>query len=100
MLALALAAVVALTSLGAYLWGRRRLDLPRAGLGRALAGALEALGLAALFFLANLGLLVIPLLVARGLGSPFVSVYSVDYVAIGAVAIVQGLVFRGWRDRR
>ena len=96
---LGLAAVLGLTSAVGYLLGRRRLTLTPAGLRAAVAATLEALGLGVLFLLANVALTLIPLLASRALGARFVSIYGVDYGTLAAVSLLQGLVFRWWRDR-
>ena len=47
----------------------------------------------------NLALVVLPLLVARAATNRFVSLYGPDNVTLAAVSLLQGLVFRWWRDR-
>ena len=79
--------------------GRRRLGLSPAGLRAAAAAALETIGLGVLFLLANLALTMLPILVSRALGTRFVSIYSVEYDTLATVSLLQGLVFRWWRDR-
>ena len=96
---LALATVLGLTCVGGYLLGRRRVGLSPAGLRAAAAATLEAIGLGVLFFLANLALTLLPLLVSRALGARFVSIYATDYFTLATVSLLQGLVFRWWRDR-
>jgi hypothetical protein len=96
---LSLVAVLGLTSVAGYLVGTRRLGLARAGLQGAAAAALETIGLAVVFFVANLALAVVPLLAARAWGGWFVSVYAVDDVIIAVVSLLQSLVFRWWRGR-
>ena len=99
MQALILVVVLGLTSVAGYLVGTRRLGLSRAGLQGAAAATLETIGLGVVFFAANLALAVVPILAARAWGGWFVSVYAVDDIMIGAVSLLQGLVFRWWRDR-
>ena len=96
---LGLAAALLLTCLGAYLQGRRRHGLSPGGLGDAVAATLETIGLGACFLVANLALALLPLLVLRAWSGRFVSVYSIDGVTIGAVSLLQALVYRWWRDR-
>jgi hypothetical protein len=88
-----------LTCLGAYLLGRRRHGLSPQGLGDALAATIETIGLGALFLSANLALILVPLLVLRAWSGRFVSVYSIDGVTLGAVSLLQALIYRWWRDR-
>ncbi len=96
---LSLIASLGLTCLGGYLLGTRRLGLSRAGLPGAVAATLETIGLGVLFFAVNLALVVLPLLVARAATNRFVSLYGLDNVTLAAVSLLQGLVFRWWRDR-
>ena len=96
---LGLIVALGLTCLAGYLLGARRLGLSRAGLGAAVSAALETIGLGVLFFAGNLALVVLPLLAARAWSGPFVSVYGTDYVTIAAVSLLQGLVFRWWREQ-
>lgn len=88
--------LVGLSSAGARLLGRR--GLPRGGFRFALGKALECLGLAVLFFAANVSLGFLISLLARASGQVFVSVYlSVD-IALLALSLVQALVFQWWRE--
>ena len=96
---LALAVVLGLSSVAAYLLGTRRHGLSRAGLRASLAATVEAIGLGVLFFLGNLALVLIPLAASRALGIRFVSIYSIDYFTLATVSFLQGLVLRWWRDR-
>jgi hypothetical protein len=96
---LGLIAVLGLTCLGGYLFGTRRLGLSRAGLRTGVAATLEAIGLGVLFLAVNLALTLLPLLSARAWTGRFISVYGIDEVTITAVSLLQGLVFRWWRDR-
>ena len=96
---LGLVVVLALTCLGAYLLGRRRHGLSPRGLRGATAAALETIGLGVLFLAANLVLVLGAVLVARALADRFVSVYGIDGGTIAAVSLLQGLVYRWWRER-
>ena len=89
--------LVGLTSGAAYLLGARRLGLSRAGLGTAARATLEAIGLGVLFLAANLGLAAVGVALARALTGAFVSVYTIDDLAIAAVSLLQGILFRWWR---
>jgi hypothetical protein len=91
--------LVAITSLGAYLWGRRRLGLPAAALPRAAARALETLGLALVFLGLNLGGAVLAIGLARSAGG-FVSLYAVDDPTWIPLSVLQALVFQAWRAAR
>jgi hypothetical protein len=92
--------LVGLTSLGAYLVGARGLGLSRAGLGGALCAMLEAIGMATVFLLANIGLAALGLGLVRGAGGHFISVYSIDDFALVTLSSLQGFVFRWWWGRR
>ena len=59
----------------------------------------KAIGLGVVFLAVNLALTVLPILAARAWTGRFVSVYGIDEVTIAAVSLLQGLVFRWWRDR-
>jgi hypothetical protein len=96
---LGLIVALGLTCLAGYLLGAHRLGLSRTGLGAAVAAALETIGLGVLFFAGNVALVVLPLLAARAWSGSFVSVYVLDHVTIAAASLLQGLVFRWWRDR-
>jgi len=96
---LSLIAALGLTCLAGYLLGTRRLGLSRAGFRAAVAATLEAIGLGVLFFAVNLVVAVLPVLVSRAEPGRFVSFYGLDHVTIAAVSLLQGLVFRWWRDR-
>jgi hypothetical protein len=94
-----LAAAVLLTCLGGYLLGRRRHGLSPRGLRDALALALETIGLGSLFLGANVALIVLLVLVPRAWAGRFVSVYLIDVPTLGAVSLLQALVYRWWRER-
>ena len=75
---LVLVAVLAVTSLAAYLVGSRRLGLPRARLGRAAGRALDCIGLGLVFLAVNLlvgGALVLAVRLATG---RFLSLYVLN----------------------
>jgi hypothetical protein len=92
-------AAILVTCLAAYLLGRRRHGLSPRGLGNALAAALETVGLGVLFLGANAGLVLILFLVLRAWSGRFLSVYAIDPVTLGAVSLLQALVYRWWRGR-
>jgi hypothetical protein len=95
-----LVTLVALTSAAAYAIGRRRVGLSRQGLGDASRATLEAVGLGVLFLAANLALAALAVALSRAATGRFVSVYAIDDLALTAVSLLQGIVFRWWLGRR
>ena len=87
--------LTAATSAGAYLFGVRKLGFPafvRRGIGRML----ETIGVAVLFFGANLLLTFVIVLGLRAVGI-FVSLnLGADPTLIG-MSLLQGVVFQFWR---
>lgn len=71
---------------------------PHRRLGSAAGKALEAVGLAAVFLLLNLGLGFCLALLVRALGGSFVSLYVNDDVAIVILSALQALLFQWWRE--
>lgn len=100
MRSVALVAVVALTSVAAYLIGARRLGLARPHLGAAIRATLEAVGLGVFFLAANLALAALTVALARAAAGRFVSVYSIDDLTLAVASLLQGIVFRWWLARR
>jgi hypothetical protein len=94
-----LPALVAATSLGAYLIGTRGLGLPPGGLRRAGARALETIGLLIVFAAANLGLGVAVILAWRGLTGEFLSLYLLNDAVLGILSLLQALIFQWWWAR-
>lgn len=92
--------LIGLTSLAAYLVGTRRFGLSRPALGGVVRATLETIGMATVFLVANLGLAALALGLVRGAAGHFISVYMVDDLALGAVSLLQGFVFRWWWSRR
>jgi hypothetical protein len=90
-------ALVAITSIAAYLVGRRRLDLAPGGLRSAAVRLLECLGLAVLFLLGNQALGVAVIVAARAVTGGFVSLYMVDDVSLVVLSLFQALLFAWWR---
>jgi hypothetical protein len=72
----------------------------RAGVGAVVAFTLEALGLAALFLVANVGLGVILGIASRTLGVAFFPLYLFADWTFAAVSLVQGVAFRRWLGAR
>jgi len=94
-----LPALVAATSLAAYFVGARRLRLPRAGLGRAFARALETLGLLMLFGALNAGVGIAVVLAWRGITGEFLSFYLLNDAVLGVFSLLQALIFQWWWAR-
>jgi hypothetical protein len=89
-------AVTTVTALGAYLVGTRRLGLPAGGLRAAAAQTLECVGLSLVFLLANLVVGVVVVLALRLVTGQFVSMYVLNDVAIGVMAVLEAVAFRWW----
>lgn len=94
-----LPALVAATSLGAFLIGTTRLGLRPGGLRRAGARTLEAIGLILVFAAANLGLGVAVILGWRALTGEFLSLYLLNDAVLGLLSLFQALVFHWWWTR-
>ena len=91
-------ALVACTSLAAYLLGARGLGLSRRGLRVATRRMLECVGLTLVFFTANLALALFVIAVARRLTRGFVSLYLANDLVLVGLSLVQALLFAWWRD--
>jgi hypothetical protein len=96
---LLLPSLVVATSLGAYLLGTRLLRLPRAGLRRAAARALEAVGLLMVFGMVNVALGIAFVLAYRGITGEFLSFYLLNDAVLGILSLVQALIFQWWWAR-
>ena len=90
--------LVALTSAAAYLVGAKGWGLSRSGLRPAVGRMLEYVGVTLLFFVVNLAIGVIGILVVRVLTRHVLSLYLADNVALLVVSLLQGLVFQSWRE--
>jgi hypothetical protein len=88
--------LVGLSSAAAIALGRSR-GWPRRALSPALGKMLEGLGLAVVFFAANIALGAVLALAARAAGG-FVSLYTVSDEALLALSLLQGLAFQRWRE--
>jgi hypothetical protein len=97
---LLITAVIGLTSLGAYLFGVRRVGLSTAGLGTAIVTTLECVGTALIFVVVNLGVAAGIIFGVRALTAGFMSVYVLDDVAWWVLSVLQGLVWWAWRGTR
>ncbi|OGK77854.1 MAG: hypothetical protein A2X52_10120 [Candidatus Rokubacteria bacterium GWC2_70_16] len=94
---LTLIVIVCLTSVGAYLAGTRFVGLRRTHLKEAAVEAVESLGLAAAFLLANLAVGIALIVGLRTLTGRFISVYVVNDAALAVLSLLQALVFQRWR---
>jgi hypothetical protein len=99
MVALVMLLLALLTSAAAGLLGTRALGLRPADLGRAAGHALECVGMAMAFLLANAVLGLVLILVARALTDQFISVYLVRDDTLALVSCLQGLLFWAWWRR-
>jgi hypothetical protein len=93
-------ALAGLTSLAAAAWEWRRQAHPVPALRAAAVGALETVGLAVLFFLANVATGALVTVAARALDIGFISIYLSTDVTLLVLSLLQALVFRGWRAAR
>jgi hypothetical protein len=84
--------LVAVTSLGAYRVGIRRLRLRTSALTLAMSRTLACLGLVLIFLGANMVLGVTMILAIRATGR-FVPLYIVDDITLVILSLLQGLVF-------
>ena len=91
-----LVALVGVTSVLAYLTGTRRLGLSGRSLWAALARMLECIGMALVFFIANLGLGIVLILAFRTLTPRFAPLYLANDVSLLVFSLVQGLTFCWW----
>jgi hypothetical protein len=89
--------LVAVTSVGAYALGVRRLGLRRDALGAAIGRALECLGLTIAFGAANFALGFGLILATRAVLRGFVSVYVLNDAVLLILSLVQALVFAWWQ---
>jgi hypothetical protein len=88
--------LVAVTSVGVWLVGTRRLGLPGAGVLPAGARMLEMIGLVMVFLALNLGVGATGILAWRGITGRFLSLYILNDATLGLFALVQALVFHWW----
>jgi hypothetical protein len=97
MAAIFIAALAALTSIGAYYFGARALRLSGTTLGAAIGTMLESVGMALIFLAVNLTASVLIVLAVRGLTGMFVSAYVADDGVWLGLSMIQGLAFQAWR---
>ena len=93
---LVLYAAVTVTSGGALLVGAFALRLRGAGLVRAVALVLETIGLAVVFFAANIAGGTAFIIGVRLLAGVFISVYAMDDLVLVVLSVAQALVFQAW----
>lgn len=92
---LVLYAALVATSGGALLVGTRVLGLRCRDAGRAAARVLEAIGVAVVFFVANL-VAGIAFVIGLRLAGVYVSVYAMDDLVLALVSAGQAFVFHAW----
>ena len=88
-------AVAALSTLAAALLVRGR---ARRSFQSAAAGALETIGLAAVFLGVNVAVGFALILLTRLVTGRFASLYKNDDVTILVLSVLQAIVFRWWRE--
>jgi len=91
-----LVAVVCASSALAFAVGRKAARLPPRGLRFAAARTLECVGLAVVFYCANVGLGAAFALAARAAGS-FASLYTSGDASLAVFSLLQALLFQWWR---
>lgn len=99
MVSLALAIVVALTSLGGYLIATRGLGLRPAHLRRAGVRTLESAGFTVIFLFSNVAVGTIGILSIRHLTGYFITAYLISDITLVVLSVLQGLCFQWWRTR-
>lgn len=84
------------TSLGAYLFGTRRLGLSPAALQEGLSTLAESIGVAVVFVVVNGTIVFILALVSRASGGS-VSLYAPTDSSLRVLALFQAAAFQFWR---
>ncbi|MFQ5801987.1 MAG: hypothetical protein ACE5JQ_03705 [Candidatus Methylomirabilales bacterium] len=90
--------LVGFTSVGAYLLATRMLGLAARDIRRAVGKMLECFGICLVFFVVNLSVGVIAVLVARATTWGFISLYMAADVTVLVLSVLQGLTFMWWRE--
>lgn len=91
-------ALVGLTSLGAYLLGRKASGF-RGQIASAVIGKmLEGVGITLAFCAANLAIASASILIVRHVIGTFISLYPVWDLSLCVLSLLQGLTFQSWRD--
>lgn len=88
---------VALTSVSAYLYGKRVLRLPRHKLSVAWSTVLECVWLSFVFFISNLLVAFMGILTLRAAVGSFISLYNANDVMLLVLSLFQGIMFHLWR---
>jgi hypothetical protein len=88
---------VAASSLGAVVIGTRWLGLRSAALTRGLGMTLEAIGLAVVFFVANIAAGTAFIIATRMMTGWFVSVYVMDDLVLPLLSLFEAMIFQAWR---
>ena len=88
---------LAASSLGAVLIGTRWLGLRSAALTRGLGMTLEAIGLAVVFFVANIAAGTAFISAIRVTTGVFVSVYVMDDLVLPLLSLLEAMIFQAWR---
>jgi hypothetical protein len=97
---LVLYTAAAATSGGALLVGALALGLRVATLSRGAGLALETIGVAVIFFAANLAAGAAVIVGMRLLAGIFISVYAMDDLVLPLLSAGQALLFQAWRACR
>lgn len=87
---------IVLTSLAAYVAGRRILGLDRGAVGTAALRMLECLGASAVFFVLDLVFGSVIVLAIRTLTPYFMPLYVMADTTLIPLALFQGVAFRWW----
>ena len=88
---------VAASSLGAVFIGTRWLGVRSAALPRALGMTLDAIGLAVVFFVANIAAGTAFIIATRMTTGWFVSVYVMDDLVLPLLSLFEAMIFQAWR---
>ena len=91
--------LIGVTSTAAYLLANRIRQLNFTTLLQALAALLDWIGLFAVFFMANLTLGLVSILMIRGLTPRFVSLYELQNLLLLIFSAAQAFVFHHWWKR-
>ena len=95
-----IAAIVVLTSIGAYLVGTRALGLTVARLRHAGGRTADCVGLGVVFLVLNLAIGGLAILALRLVTGQFVSLYAVNDAAIVILSMLQGMLVQWWKGER
>ena len=90
--------LIGLTSIGLYIFGRKRLSLSGPRLAAAAVKTLECVGAALVFFGFNLSVAVLGILAIRKVTGIFVSLYPANDVVWLIFSFLQGVTFQWWRE--